>query len=417
MYKVYADGQLLFATGNPNFANTAILDPTLTTEINTAGELSFIVPKSNNLYNNIKLRLTTIEVKQTIQADDEDEVTEDDDTEFIVWRGRPIHVNYAFNGHMKVICEGSLAYLNDTVYPSDSNTMRLSVFLTKLIANHNDTCDANRQINIGLFTMDDVEMEYNGSDTITMEILQDLVDNYGGYIIPHETEGGSYFDWVKQLPQDNTKIIDMSDVIDVERDIAAEDITTCVIPIGKDDLRLGCKYIENQAAVALFGKVWNVVTFSDIEDEDELYVAGEQWLGENIWSSLQLDITAAQVGSGYDVGICYPAHIAQFGIDHILALTSKSMKLDNVGETEYTFSAATIYTQINIGRDISQVMDSAQKLKTATSKGLSAKTAKIARDADKSGTAYSGKVEFSDGTYLNFTKGLCTGGKASEGEF
>ena len=80
MYKVYADGQLLFATGNPNFANTAILDPTLTTEINTAGELSFIVPKSNNLYNNIKLRLTTIEVKQTIQADDEDEVTEDDDT-------------------------------------------------------------------------------------------------------------------------------------------------------------------------------------------------------------------------------------------------------------------------------------------------------------------------------------------------
>ena len=62
-------------------------------------------------------------------------------------------------------------------------------------------------------------------------------------------------------------------------------------------------------------------------------------------------------------------------------------------------------------------MDSAQKLKTATSKGLSAKTAKIARDADKSGTAYSGKVEFSDGTYLNFTKGLCTGGKATEGEF
>ena len=35
MYKVYADGQLLFATGNPNFANTAILEPTLTTEINT----------------------------------------------------------------------------------------------------------------------------------------------------------------------------------------------------------------------------------------------------------------------------------------------------------------------------------------------------------------------------------------------
>lgn len=411
MYKVYADGELLFATGNPNFANRAIIDPTLTTEVNTAGELSFIVPKSNELYENIKLRLTTIEVKHSINDED------DSDYEEIIWRGRPIHVNFAFNGNMQVKCEGSLSFLNDTVYPSDTNTMRLSVFLAKLIHNHNELCDTNRQIHIGLFTMDDVDVEYNGSDTITMEILKDLVETYGGYVIPHETDGGSYFDWVKQLPQDETKILDMSNVIDVTRDISAEDITTCVIPIGKDDLRLGCKYIQNQAAVALFGKVWQTVTFSDIDNEDELYVAGEQWLCENIWSSLQMDIKAAQVGTGYDVGICYPAHIQQFGIDHVLALTSKSMKLDNVGETDYTFSAATIWTQINTGRNIAQVMDSAQRLKTATSKGLSAKTAKIEREASTSGTAYSGKVMYSDGTYLTFTKGLCTGGKSSEGEF
>lgn len=402
MYKVYADGSLLFATGNPSFANRAVLSPQLKTEVNTAGELSFTVPKTNKLYEIIKLRLTTIEVYQ----DDE-----------IIWRGRPIHVNIGFNGHMQVNCEGSLAYLNDTVYPPDTNTMRLSVFLQKLINNHNETCDETRQIHVGLFTVDDVQIEYNGSDTITMEVLQNLVDSYGGYIVPHETEGGSYFDWVKKLPEDNTKIIDISNVIDITKDIAAEDIVTCVIPIGKDDLRLGCKYIENQAAIALFGKVWQAVTFSDIDNEDELYVAGEAWLNEKIWSSLELNVKAAQVGAGFESGRSYPARIARFGIDHMLALTSKTLMLDEAGSAEYTFSAATIWTQINNGRTIADVMDSTQKLQTATSKSLSAKTAQIAKQTSTSGTAYSGKVEFSDGTFLNFTKGLCTGGKSSEGDF
>lgn len=412
MYKVYADGSLLFATGNPSNENHAIIDPVLTTEINTAGELSFTVPKSNELYNDIKLRLTTIEVYRS-EADESGDNTKDE----IIWRGRPIHVKIGFNGHMQVTCEGSLANLNDTIYPPDTSTMRLGVFLQKLIENHNETCDETRKIHVGLFTMDDVQIEYNGSDTSTMEVLKNLVETYGGYIVPHETDGGSYFDWLKQLPQDDTRPIDLSNVINVERDISAENICTCVIPIGKDDLRIGSGYIENRAAVALFGKVWQAVTFSDIEDADALYIAGEQWLGEKIWSSLQLDVTAAQVGKGFDAGVCYPAHIAQFGIDHILALTSKSIQLDDIGQTSYTFSAATIWTQINVGRNIAEVMDSAQRLQSAASKSLSARTAAIEKQAATAGTAYSGKVEFSDGTSLNFTKGLCTGGHSSEGDF
>lgn len=408
MYKVYADGQLLFATGNPNFQTRSILSPKLTAEINTAGELSFIVPKSNVLYDSIKLRLTTIEV---YHSDSDDTKSE------IIWRGRPIHVNIGFNGNMEVSCEGSLAFLNDTVYPPDTNTMRLSVFLQKLIQNHNETCDTTRQIHVGLFTMEDVNVEYNGTDTVTMEVLKNLVETYGGYIVPHETEGGSYFDWVKSLPVDNTKSIDVSNVIDITKDISAEDIVTCVIPIGKDDLRLGCKYIENLAAVALFGRVWQAITFSDIDNEDNLYTAAETWLNENIWSNLQLDVTASQVGTGFECGHSYPARIPRFGVNHTLALTGTEIELDKDGSAKYSFSAATIWTQINIGRDISEVMDSAQRLQTASSKALSAKTAKLEKITNTGGTAYSGKVEFSDGTFLNFTSGLCTGGKSSEGEF
>ena len=400
-YEVYCDGKLLYSTGSPANGNHTILAPVLSEEINTAGTFTFIVPPQNEQYNNIKLRLSTIVIKQNDKT---------------IWKGRPNKVSIGITSNMTVTCEGSLAFLNDTIYPPDTSKLRLGKFLQKLLANHNENCDGNRQIDVGLFTMDDLEIEYNGADTSTMEVLRNLVETYGGYIVAHETDGGSYFDWLKSIPEDQTKKIDLSDVIDITKDIDASEVVTCVIPIGKDDLRIGPKYIENTAAVALFGRVWQAVTFNDIEDADSLYIAGENWLNENIWSCLKLDVTAGQIGDGFEVGKSYAARIESFGINHTLALTSREIPLDTPG-TNYTFSASTIYTQINNGRDIADVMDSAKKLKRATTNALTTKTAKLESVAEVVDDGFTGKVEFSNGTYLNFRKGLLIDGKTSEGDF
>ena len=400
-YSVYVDDELLYATGTLADGDHVVLAPNLTQEINTAGSFTCIVPKTNKEYNNIKLRLSTI----SIYHDEE-----------IEWRGRPTKVSIGFNGSMEITCEGSLAFLNDTVYPPDTNKMRLGKFVQKVLANHNEKCDYNRQINIGLFTMDDIEIEYSGSDTVTMEVFKHLMDTYGGYIIPHETDGGSYFDWVKTLAVDAENTIDMTDLIDISKDIDADDVYTVIIPTGKDGMRLGCEYIENEIATSLFGKSWTTVSFNDIEDEDELYTAAANWLNENIWSSLQLDITASDAGSVFKIGTCYLASIQKFGVDREVALVGYSSALDDDASPRYTFSASTIFTQINDGRDVAEVYDVSKKIKTASQNSLTAKTAKTESYIKKS-TYYSGKIEFSDGTFLNVTNGLITGGKSSEGEF
>lgn len=401
MWSVEADGVNLFATGVQANSKHVLLDPVITEEINSAGSFTFGMPYTNERYNEIKLRTSTIEVFKD---------------EKIFWRGRPLTANIGFNRTMNITCEGALAFLNDTVYPPDTCKLRLSLFLDKLIANHNEKCDQNRQIHVGSVTMDDVEIEYNGSYTQTMEVLRGLLDNYGGYIITHYSEGGNYFDWLKEIPLELKETINVEQVVDISKAISSEDVVTCVIPIGKDGLTIGSEYIENQAAIALFGRIWRCVEFSEIEDSDELYNAGLDYLNNNLWSSMQLDISALDVGDNYQVGRMYHARIPSFNINHDIVLMGDSISLVDDSATKYSFSASTIWTQINNGKDLAQVVDTAQALKMTSQKSLTSRTAKMEEFIEKE-NYFSGDILFSDGTKITCVNGMVTGGKSTEGDF
>ena len=401
MWSVEADGVNLFATGVQANSKHVLLDPVITEEINSAGSFTFGMPYTNERYNDIKLRTSTIEVFKD---------------EKIFWRGRPLTASIGFNRTMNITCEGALAFLNDTVYPPDTCKLRLSLFLDKLIANHNEKCDQNRQIHVGSVTMDDVEIEYNGSYTQTMEVLRSLLDNYGGYIITHYSEGGNYFDWLKEIPLELKETINVEQVVDISKAISSEDVVTCVIPIGKDGLTIGSEYIENQAAIALFGRIWRCVEFSEIEDSDELYNAGLDYLNNNLWSSMQLDISALDVGDNYQVGRMYHARIPSFNINHDIVLMGDSISLVDDSATKYSFSASTIWTQINNGKDLAQVVDTAQALKMTSQKSLTSRTAKMEEFIEKE-NYFSGDILFSDGTKITCVNGMVTGGKSTEGDF
>lgn len=401
MWSVEADGVNLFATGVQANSKHVLLDPVITEEINSAGSFTFGMPYTNERYNDIKLRTSTIEVFKD---------------EKIFWRGRPLTANIGFNRTMNITCEGALAFLNDTVYPPDTCKLRLSLFLDKLIANHNEKCDQNRQIHVGSVTMDDVEIEYNGSYTQTMEVLRSLLDNYGGYIITHYSEGGNYFDWLKEIPLELKETINVEQVVDISKAISAEDVVTCVIPMGKDGLTIGSEYIENEAAAALFGKVWQCVEFGDIEDSNELYNSGLDYLNNNLWSSMQLEISALDVGDNYQVGRMYHARIPSFNINHDIVLMAATISLVDDSATKYSFSAATIWTQINNGKDLAQVVDTAQALKMTSQKSLTSRTAKMEEFIEKE-NYFSGDIIFSDGTKITCVNGLVTGGKSTEGDF
>lgn len=401
MWSVKTDGLTLFATGVQANSRHVLFDPVITEEINSAGGFTFGIPYTNEQYNNIKLMTSTIEVFKDRK---------------IFWRGRPLSVDIGFDRTMNVTCEGALSFLNDTVYPPDSCKLRISLFLDKVIANHNEKCNENRQVHVGSVTMDDVEIEYNGSYTNTMEVVRDLVETYGGYLVCHYAEGGNYFDWLKEIPLEQKDTINVEQIVDIGKSISAEDVVTCVIPVGKDALTIGSEYIENQAATALFGKIWQSVEFSDIDDPDELYNAGLEYLNNNLWSSMQLNISALDVGEDYQVGKMYHARIPSFNINHDIVLMGASISLVNAAATQYTFSAATIWTQISNGKDLAQVVDTAQHLKTMSHGSLTSKTAKMAEIVENE-KYFSGDIIFSDNTKITCVNGMITGGKTTEGDF
>lgn len=401
-WTVKADGKTLFATGVDANGKHTLMNPVLSEEINSAGSFSCDIPYTNHLYNQIKLRATTVEIYKD---------------EKIRWRGRPLSVKIGFDRRMSMLCEGALAFLNDTVYPPDTCKLRLSLFLNKVLANHNERCSENRQIHMGTVTVDDVEIEYNGSYTQTMDVVKNLVETYGGYLIPHYAEGGNYFDWLKTIPVDEKETINIEEVVDITKAISSDNVVTNIIPIGKDNLTIGTEYIENESAVALFGgRVWKYVEFNDIEDPDELYRAGDEYLNNNLWSSMQLDISAADIGSGYKTGYLYQARIPSFDINHKIALTGSEISLVDDSATNYTFSAATIWTQISAGKDIAGVVDTAQQLRIASQGSLTSRTAKMEKFVDKA-NYFSGDIQFSDGTSITCVNGMITGGKSTEGDF
>ena len=68
-WAVYADKKLLYANGVQADSGRVLINPLMTEEINSAGSFECGVPNDNALYNKLKLRTTTIEIKNPNKAD------------------------------------------------------------------------------------------------------------------------------------------------------------------------------------------------------------------------------------------------------------------------------------------------------------------------------------------------------------
>ena len=90
MYRIYADGKLLYA---PELAGEGygVAQPELTAELNKAGSLSFNVPITNVLYNELQKLSTTITVEQDGKQ---------------IWKGRILNSDRDFYRNKATYCEG-----------------------------------------------------------------------------------------------------------------------------------------------------------------------------------------------------------------------------------------------------------------------------------------------------------------------
>ena len=293
MYTVYCDGKLLY---DPRVEALTIHEPQISLEVNKAGAFDFMIYPSHPLYGQIYRMKSIIEVYQRTH---------------LVFRGRVLNDESALFNQKKVICEGDLAYFNDSIQRPYEHAGSVEDYLTVLLTEHNAQVESNKQFVLGTVTVTDDNNYIVRSDAsypTTWEVLNSkLLNLLGGYLVIRRENDINYLDYLEDSPYTTLQTIELgSNLLDVIRDQKGEDIATAIIPIGSkiseeegDERRLdvksvnaGVDYIYDQDAVDAYGWIFKVVEFNDVTLPDNLLTKGREALAEAIQTNVNLELNA-----------------------------------------------------------------------------------------------------------------------------
>ena len=346
MYKILVDGKLLYSTDSED-SKTIVLSPKATMETKSAGSLSFVIPPGNGMHGSIKKLKSTI----TVEQDGEE-----------IFRGRVLDDEADFYKQKNVYCEGSKAYLQDSIQRAYTYSGTVHDLFKRYINNHNSQVDNSRKFTIGEITAvgssKTVEVENKSYTDTASEIESKLIDAYGGYLRTRTANGKHYIDWVKKYGGTNSQKIEFAvNLLDLKDKADAGDVFTVLIPLGASEIddegnytdpvnvasvNDGKDYIQDDDAVALYGKIWRTKTWNYEDDASKLLEKGREYLKTGVeiqtitLKAIDMHFVngnAQSIRVGDDVRILSNPH----GIDKTLICSKIDLDLLNPENTQYTF--------------------------------------------------------------------------------
>lgn len=308
MYAIYVDDYALY---HPNLveSGSVVLKPKLTLQLNKAGSLTFLLPPSNPTYDYIQKLKSVI----TVTRDGEE-----------IFRGRVLHDDKDYHNRKQVYCEGDLSFLLDSIQRPYTFDGSLTDLLKQIVANHNTQVDEWKCFEPGDISekFDDISVPIENTNySKSLDALSDLVSKYGGYLVPCLRDGVRYLDYVDgfgtdyiqddyrgepQYGKKNSQTIQFGvNLLDLSEYIDASEVYTVLIPLGGGQngsnriditsVNDGKDYIEDEAGVSLFGKVWQTKTWEYITDPTELLETAKADLSSGIEMAISLTVTAADL--------------------------------------------------------------------------------------------------------------------------
>ena len=266
----------------------------LTEQVNTTNSLAFTLPTTNPNKDVPQKLIPGIELW-------EDDV--------LVFEGRVLYTDDDIVGNRTFTCEGSLAYLLDSIVrPNTTQDTTIREYLTNLITQHNSQVEESKQFQVGTVTVtnstDNVyRIDNDYANTLTV-IQEKLVNRLGGYLRVRLLNGVRYLDYLESYDTlSNQKIEFKKNILDLSNHISAENVITALIPLGAKDeasglpltiesVNDGKDYIYDQTAVNLFGWIYGTQTWSDVTLAQNLLTKAEEALEANIDGSVSISITA-----------------------------------------------------------------------------------------------------------------------------
>ena len=283
MYRILCDSYVLY---DPRLLDLFVFEPDLTQKKNERGDLTFTIPKEHPHYGVLEKLKSRIKVYR-------------DDT--LIWVGRAIEDERDLYENRKVVAEGTLAFLLDSILrPFDMDGTAADVW-QYILTQHNAQVNANQRVGIG-------NCDLTGSVGIATkdylsawQIMKTcLLDSLGGYLIVRFDENENpILDYLSDVPDTSTQRIEFGEnLIDLVLSKNASETYTACIPLGaalrdidpesESDARLTIAsvndesdYIIDSALAPEYGVIFappTLTTWDEVTDATILMNKGRDWL-------------------------------------------------------------------------------------------------------------------------------------------
>ena len=229
MYRIEYNGTVIHDPSK--FSSDCILmECTYSGEIGKVDTLDFTILPFHPFYN----EFTRLQTGIVAYRDDHE-----------IFRGRILSSSVDLYGNKKVQCEGSLAYLLDTIQPKmvyaeeDETAISGAQLFRTIIANHNSQVEEVKRFTVGEITAlkanDIIEVNQTSYTETRSMIDQYLLNPKGGYLRVRYENGVQYIDWVEDFGRNPNQTIKVgANVISFTEEISADDFYTVLFPIGTE---------------------------------------------------------------------------------------------------------------------------------------------------------------------------------------
>lgn len=351
MIEIFADNHVLYRSGSNRFV---LSKPTLTRELNKCGTLKFDIAPNHPYYNAITKLKTNIDIYQNGSW---------------LWSGRVLKDTAKINMVKSVECEGELNFLCDTIQrPCEYHNMTVRGYLETLINIHNSQVLDDRKFTVGNVTVTDPNdslYRYTNNETTDKAIKDDLIDSLGGYLVVRHENGVRYLDYLQEYPYTNTQVIEFGkNIISLSKVINASDLYTVLIPYGArletdttnsvldkrltiEEVNNGLDYIQNDDAVAIYGKITAVKTWDDVTIASNLLTKAKAELNNNIKLKQVIELTAidlAKINVSIDsliFGYKTRIKVKPYNIDEYMIISKMVQQFDSSVNDKITLGSTT----------------------------------------------------------------------------
>lgn len=221
MFKIYADGQLLYSSGYQE-DGMQCANPKISLAAGTAGSVDFTMIHGHYLYGSIRKMKTRITVYMR---------------DILIFRGRVLNWTTDFYNQNSVHCEGDLTYLLDSLQPPRITKMTVSAYLGEIINEHNIQVETEKQFTLGIVGIAEAGQEIELTDATYRDtrstIDSDLIGVYGGILRTRTVGETTYLDYINDYGITSSQTIEFgSNILDISENENAMDLYTVLLPTG-----------------------------------------------------------------------------------------------------------------------------------------------------------------------------------------